>query len=151
MNSWLNVWVDFLIGSVAKSRCISGNINAPGLKSLLKHKHSRVQHNWLYFTDSSVLSPEFDLLCCCDDRGDAAGVHLEQRHMGRGVRGEEGRAGGLCPLHVPARQAELEALGVMSEETLAQRQADATAERHVQWSIWSSDIRHHQSEKVNRL
>lgn len=80
----------------------------------------------------SRVPPEFDLLRCSHDRGDAAGVHLEQRHLGSRVRGQEGRAGGLGPLHVPAGQAELQALRVVREEALAQRQANATEQRHVQ-------------------
>lgn len=74
--------------------------------------------------------PQFDLPCGSDDGGDAAGVHLQQGHPGRGVRGEERGAGGPGSLHAPAGETQLEALGVVREETLAQRQADAAAGKH---------------------
>lgn len=74
--------------------------------------------------------PQFDFLRGCDDGGDAAGVHLQQGHLGHGVRGEEGRASGLRSLHVPAGQTQLEPRSVMWQETLTQRQADATAGKH---------------------
>lgn len=79
--------------------------------------------------DDSPPSPEFDLLCGGDDGGDAAGVHLQQGHLGGGVRGEQRRASGLSPPHAPAGQAQLEAPGVLREETLAQHQADAAPGR----------------------
>lgn len=86
---------------------------------------------WAARATASRVPPEFDLLCCSHDWGNAACVHLKQRHLGSRVGGQEGRPGGLRPLHVPAGQAELEALRVVREEALAQRQANATEQRHV--------------------
>lgn len=61
----------------------------------------------------SVLPPDFDFLSCTENRGDAAGVYLQQVHLACRVRGEEGRACGLSSLHVPAAQAEVETLCVV--------------------------------------
>ena len=82
----------------------------------------------------AFLLPEPDLPCGADDRGDAAGVQLQQGHLGRGVRREEGSASSLSPTHVPAAQTQLQAFRVLREETLAKRQADATAGRHTAWT-----------------
>lgn len=86
---------------------------------------------WLLQSGEAVLlPPEFDLVRSTDDGGDAAGVHLQQGHLSRGVRGEEGRASSLSPAHVPAGQAQLHTLRVLWEQALAKCQADATAEKH---------------------
>lgn len=45
-----------------------------------------------------------------------------------GVRGQQGRAGSLSPLHVSAGQTQAE-LAILSQQPLTQRQADAAAER----------------------
>lgn len=76
------------------------------------------------------LLPEFELLCSSEDRGDAAGVHLQQGHLGCRVRGEESSTSSLCPTHVSTGQAQLQALCVLGEETLTQCQANATARKH---------------------
>lgn len=73
-------------------------------------------HLYYLQTEQSVsqkLLPQFDFLCCCNDGGDAAGVHLQQGHLGHGVRGEEGRASSLCSLHVPAGETQLEPPSVL--------------------------------------
>lgn len=76
------------------------------------------------------IPPAFDLLCGRNDGGDAAGVHLHEGHLGSGVRGEERRASVPGSLYVPTGETQLETLRVVWEETLTQRQADATAGRH---------------------
>lgn len=61
----------------------------------------------------NCIPPAFDFLCGRDDRGDAAGVHLHEGHMGHRVRGKERRASVPGSLHVPAGETQLETLGVM--------------------------------------
>lgn len=95
------------------------------------HLCAFMQISWVFKWQIYDLPPEFDLLCSSEDGGDAAGVHLQESHLSWGVRGQQGGASSLSPLHVPAGQTQLEALSVL-QEPLTQSQADATAGRHTQ-------------------
>lgn len=92
-------------------------------------QHIDMQCRWLC-DFCAIRPPELDFLRSADDGGDAAGVHLQQGHLSRGVRGEEGRSSSLSPTHVPAGQTQLDALRVPGEQTLTKCQANATAQKH---------------------
>lgn len=72
-------------------------------------------------------APDFDLPCSTDDRGDAAGVQLQQSHLSCGKGGEKGTSRSLSPTHVPAGQTELQPIHILGEETLTECQTNATA------------------------
>lgn len=75
-----------------------------------------------------ISAPGLDLLCGRQHRAHRAHVEVQQVHTGVGVRGQQGGAGGLGPLQVPAGQAQPQ-LAVLGQQPLTQGQADATAEK----------------------
>lgn len=70
--------------------------------------------------------PGLDLLGSTEHRLRGVHIQMQEVHMSIGVGAQEGGPSGLCPLHVPAGQAQPETT-VLRQQPLTQRQADAAA------------------------
>lgn len=101
------------------------NINVPSLQSHIQSGGKRRRATGCLCVP--LLVPGFDLLSSSEHGLCRTHVQVQQVHPGIGVGGQEGSAGSLGPLHVPAGQTEPQ-LAVLGQQPLAQRQADAAAE-----------------------